>query len=328
MIHLDLFGKKSSRYEFLKGLLFDRLDHVDLDVSFREHQDIHKFLESNVLSIPAIRINNQPIMDCREGENLNEFTNDVMKEVLNAKTNHANEILVPIYFSEASINAVAVAVELANLYESQIRLLHVYHPKAVEVNNPILEMDKITSQLDEKLDTICMKCRKSYPNQEFVHEVVVGFAEECILTKSELPSTQFVVMGSQGENSKLKKWIGSVSLSVCQKASCPVFLVPDGFKRPLHNYLFCSKDIKYDDYSLKLVQKLAHKNDGVVETITVNRTEGPISDLIFEEAGNHNSDVIALTKRKRSFWSQLREPSATAEISSQLQNCVLLVLHL
>lgn len=328
MIHLDLFGKKSSRYEFLKCFLLDQLHHLDLDVSFREHQEIQKFLEFNVLSIPAIRINNKPIMECRENDDIKEFTQVVIKEVLTAESNMTDEILVPIDFSDTSINAIHVAVDLAQKYHSVVRLTHIYHPRADEFLHSGKNEAQWVEELTHRLNNLRNLWQSKFPDVSFHAEVIAGFAAEYIADKSQQSHIHSIVMGTQGRNTILRKWIGSVSLSVCQNASCPVYLIPPDFQRELQRFLFCTADLQQDEYSLKMVEKLAAKNMGDVKRLTIDSTKTSVADAILLHTENHATDVIAVTKRKRSFWSELTQPSTTAELGRKLRDCILLVLHL
>ena len=140
-----------------------------------------------------------------------------------------NHILVPVDFSEQSLIALAQSYNLARLTKSEITLIYVIdddessplsfflkskkqHKKALEKNikEKLSEVAKDASQKSSiKIDTM----------------ISYGKIYEEINTAAKKLKCSFIVMGTNGTQGGLRRFIGSNALRVIREAPCPVITI-------------------------------------------------------------------------------------------------------
>lgn len=143
-----------------------------------------------------------------------------------------SSILVPIDFSEHSVNAVRLAVELARSFGSQITLLHVGvvpHVYSTElglagVAGPMWsEMSQnVAREQRHRLEKLAAE---EIP-QPLVHGLVVreGFPPEEILSQVEQGGHDLVIMGTHGRTGFGRVLLGSVTERVLRDCAVPVMV--------------------------------------------------------------------------------------------------------
>lgn len=136
-------------------------------------------------------------------------------------------ILVPVDFSEQSINAVEYAAEMALYSNSKLILIHVY-----DNTPPILDMPFATSMpviengIKEELSRIVQMIERSYgPNLMLKSIVRLGYVIEEILEAAKQNDVEMIVMGMQGTNYLTERLFGSVATSLIRRSSRPVLVV-------------------------------------------------------------------------------------------------------
>jgi nucleotide-binding universal stress UspA family protein len=354
MLQLALYGKPSSRYEYLKLQLSQKLDEYNVDVSLKEVNDVEVFMKENVLSIPAVRLNGDNLFECRNDEDINSFTAKVVEAILKKEAERESVILVPVDFSEPSKNALDFAAKLATRTGSRVKLFHVFHPRPVEVNGTIWINPEAADAYCQKLEKIAEPLKEAYPKVSFDHQVMEGFPVESITETSSLPEIKYVVMGTTGENSALKKWMGSVSHQVAKKCDCPIFVIPPEVQCDIKSILFASDDPVLDVHGLRIVLRMAETLNADVKVVHVKKPgdeekEGWLSELnklfpgedlevtstqhedvvmgLLEAAGEESCQLISLATKKRTFWDNLLHKSTTEGVLDRLTKQALLVIH-
>lgn len=273
------------------------------------------------------------------------------------------KIIVPTDFSEVGVNAFRFAQELAKRENSQILLLHVYHP-SFDVDNPYLSVD--FGQFEKvKRETLLQFAKKYTTSVETTvaiedttiqTELRVGFAAEEIVKASA--EADLVIMGTTGRGDALEKVFGKVSIHVAQNASCPVLLVPpnqtfSGF----HNLLFASSDRPEDENLLRKIFSFSSFDIKTLHFVHVDeqKTEKyEVLDIDFEHitrpyvpdielklarigctqiwsgidqyAEDHAVDLIIMGTIRRGFLKKLFHQSQTKGMILHTQK-PLLVLH-
>lgn len=358
MIHLDIYGKPNSRYEHLKYMLFNKLNDYNIDVSFKEYNEVKKFIEQNVRSIPAIRLNDQTIFECKDGADINDFAENVVNEIVAREQQIQGSILVPLDFSKGSASAIRLAADLAKGRGLKVKLLHVYHPRPVEVGGSLWLDPNAVPKFCSQLEMVADQYRKEFADVEFAHEVIEGFAAEAIIDLSKEASNKYIIMNSNAQEDMIKKWLGSVSRSVAKEAACPMFVVPPSFDGKVENILIATADVREDVHGLKIVDRIGQALDAKTHVVHVSTPKAaltvplgsPLDDSEFEELGGRfswheevnedivegilhvgqevDADVIVLANRKRDFWDNLVHRSATQGVMNRLHDKAVLVIHL
>ncbi|CAN5700940.1 hypothetical protein BH10BAC2_BH10BAC2_15110 [soil metagenome] len=132
------------------------------------------------------------------------------------------KILVPIDFSDNSMNALETATAIAKRHNASIKLLYVndndnrFYPY-LHSNN---RHDAVKT-----LETLA-RCVRDNGNLECSFSFFSGSVTSCILQDIAEESIDVVVMGKNGNAGKRELYAGSYTYDVAKKALCPVLIVP------------------------------------------------------------------------------------------------------
>lgn len=173
-------------------------------------------------------------------------------------------ILVPIDFSKASLNAAKYAVSFAEALSANLHLLNVV-PAPVVIDDSILASVLITQAelsennhrlMKEEVDSLSKKA-----NVEIKSIVAEGLPSDVITEVAKELKAELIIMGMKGKG-KSNSVFGSTATAVIRKAGFPVLVIPEnGDYQPIRNITFASDfdpDVESDSYDLliKLAQKL------------------------------------------------------------------------
>ncbi len=156
-------------------------------------------------------------------------------------------ILLPTDFSKNAQHAAAFAVSLSELFEAHLVLVHAYAPP-VSTTPFVLPlpqqglMEEAFLEAQEALQSFKTALETAYPHkpwQQLETKMLFGNASDNILALAQNLQADCIVMGTVSHPSLLCKVFGSTTLSVVQKAECPVWVVPQkaeihGLKRVLY----------------------------------------------------------------------------------------------
>ncbi len=136
-----------------------------------------------------------------------------------------NKILVPIDFSEQSLIALEQSFNIAREYHAEITLLHVIEEGGAlakffskEQNEDIKK--KVQKDLDKLAGTVEKKAKL------VVNTLVAkGSIYEKVAEVAELINATMIVMGTNGDDGKRKRFIGSNALRVARESTIPVITI-------------------------------------------------------------------------------------------------------
>jgi nucleotide-binding universal stress UspA family protein len=147
-------------------------------------------------------------------------------------------ILVPVDFSETSLEALNYALDLARRFQAQVSVLHVVEPVVTTIPGhlyaPAVDTGAILDQqiglarehlagLERKLNRRGKKVRSA---------LVVGTPYLEIVERAKKTKADLVVMATHGRTGLSHLFIGSVAEKVVRSAPCPVLtLRPSGRAR-------------------------------------------------------------------------------------------------
>jgi nucleotide-binding universal stress UspA family protein len=132
-------------------------------------------------------------------------------------------VVVPVDFSEESLAAVDVAVQLA-VSPAGVHVVHVLPELSP------LEPGELWETIDNKSRTEhaekALRERLSEPRHaELVLEILFGDAGHCIATRAEELRADLIVLPSHGRTGLAHLLIGSVAERVVRLAHCPVLVL-------------------------------------------------------------------------------------------------------
>ncbi|WP_016777624.1 universal stress protein [Anaerophaga thermohalophila] len=137
-------------------------------------------------------------------------------------------ILVPIDFSENSVFALQVAVELSNQLHSALRIIHVqtgqkYAPEFLG-DNP---ESRLMGQAGQWLEHLIERFSGDYRvyNGEFDYKIREGNVVREINNQARYDDASLIVVGTHGVSGVEDKWLGSNAYRLVSHAPCPVLTI-------------------------------------------------------------------------------------------------------
>ncbi len=159
-------------------------------------------------------------------------------------------IVVPIDFSEASLNAYLYATKIAPVLRAKVELVHINE-------SPFPELEESdTSAENAELKKHLLTFSRVYPQQidrntlvkiDIEVTILSGSATEILLDYSKKTTTGLIIMGATGSHAAVNRLIGDVTLSISQEASCPVMLVPEHAKTRVFERILYASDYESVD---------------------------------------------------------------------------------
>jgi nucleotide-binding universal stress UspA family protein len=144
-------------------------------------------------------------------------------------------ILVPIDFSDCSLDALEYGALVAQRSKACIRILHVLEPVSygLDFTLPhVAKRDHDRTAITKRLSDLTAALTSAGLVSDFV--VAGGLPADSILNAALAPDVSLIVMGTHGRRGLSHALFGSVAEFVLRKASCPVLTVRSPKFRPGH----------------------------------------------------------------------------------------------
>lgn len=268
-----------------------------------------------------------------------------------------SNFLVPIDFSSCSENALVYAMQLAHRIGANILVLNVPPSDVSDMGNPVSASVIVEEQLGSSRIHLAKTVKKA---TEIVGETLdeipsiqthieMGRVENTICDVAARNQVDYIMMGTQGENSTLDKYLGSVSSNVLKTAPCPVMVIPD--KTVFEKNLVVGYATDFSDAhpfeiwkAMKLFQpfkpniKCVHFNEkhddnaGKVQELELYFAETapglnielyslPVKDKV-KDMNNfieeHTINMLVMYKPKRSFFESVFHESYTQKMARHI----------
>ena len=178
-----------------------------------------------------------------------------------ADKEQSKKILIPVDFSDYSIQACEIGFNYAKEINAEVIIMHVFFApsfsSSISLGDPFFMNDSFTyptapvSDMKEKEpDGILKKTKeelkkfansiqekiksKEWPDIPFSTKLREGLPEEEILSYSKKHHLTLIIMGTRGKNQKDVDLIGSVTAEVIERIKVPIFAIPE--KTPFRNF--------------------------------------------------------------------------------------------
>ncbi len=260
-------------------------------------------------------------------------------------------ILVPIDFSSASLNAAKYAVSLAQPFNATVTLLNVVMPPILKDDSllafvMVTQAEIVTSHNELMLQEIDKLSQlQSIKITGLVKE---GNPVDTIMEIAEKGNADLVVMGRKGKGDS-QSMFGSTITSIIKKGIIPVFAIPENAKYEFIDTITLATDFnpntEREDYSLLF--SIAKKYDSFVRILnvqknlsTMNEDEfiGKIKSARTFEYVKHsietipyktviqgiahfleenNSEILVMLSRRHSFFERIIRKTHTNEMTYQ-----------
>ena len=262
-----------------------------------------------------------------------------------------NRILVPVDFSQTSLNALYYAVHLFQPEPYEITVLHVFssNPTMMALRN----IDQMVLEDSQRsLDKLMAKVHQKFPNARLKPKILKDHAVTAIASLGDSGDYDYIVMGTKGASGLKEVFLGSVAGGVISKTEAPVIVVPDGHSfEPLNEIVIALSEspesgrevedplrkiaemhhskIKAlhigDEKPLELEKALADITDlrpTVDYTFGTGDTHKDMNDYLIE----NESRMLCLIRGKKDFFSRLFKESVTLKETFD-SPVPLLILH-
>lgn len=134
------------------------------------------------------------------------------------------KILVPVDLSEASLNALETAAEIAKRKSASLHILHVFDDSLelyAAKEGPALASANSKNILTALVNSI----HRSHGISPQIH-FEKGVVPQLILKKARTEQFDLIVLGTHGESGYRNRHIGSTAYIVIKHSDCPVLLIP------------------------------------------------------------------------------------------------------
>jgi len=139
-------------------------------------------------------------------------------------------IVVPVDFSPCSVNALRVAVQLAQQVNARIHLVHaIYLPVPPASTTMRAFVEPIVAGIGEEMEAKWTSLEGTVSGLAalgYDHQVFRAHPTDAVYTAIKTRKADLVVMGSRGTHTGLEKMLGGVSADVIRMGEAPVLVVP------------------------------------------------------------------------------------------------------
>lgn len=135
-----------------------------------------------------------------------------------------NKILVCIDFHEQSLIALHQCYDLARFIKAEIVLLYVIESNDLFSGFFAPSIEKVKTEVEARLQQLIIHVSEE-SGLTFSYYIEEGKTYEKIVLKAKGINARFIVMGKNGTNKGIKKYLGSNSTHVISESSCPVISV-------------------------------------------------------------------------------------------------------
>lgn len=249
-------------------ILRTRLEAEGIECYLKNINLIHSSISGGV----KVRVNSKDLEKAlRIVEKVSETFRDEYQDEMESPGQSLQRILVPIDFSDYSVNACRYAIGLAEKLTAEIKLMHVYYNPVInsmpltdtyyyQVNMDEIireieiraknNMDEFYKDLKEKIE------RENIQGVKIDYALMSGIASEEIIAECENYNPDLVIIGMKGLGERENDLIGSVTAKIIEDTKVPVLVIPeDSLYQGIAtiNILYATN---FDDSDYKALKKL------------------------------------------------------------------------
>ncbi len=250
-------------------ILRTRLESEGIKCYLKNINLIHSVVSGGV----KVRVNSRDLEKAlRIVEKVNEQYRDEYQDEIEPERS-VQRILVPIDFSDYSVNACRYAIGLAEKLNAEIKLMHVYYNPVVN-SMPLTDTYYYQVNMDEIIREI--ELRAKHNMEEFYADLkekiekdnikgvkldyylVRGFASEEIIAKSEEYKPDVIIIGTRGQGERENDLIGSVTAKIIEDTKVPVLVIPEDSLYEGIATINIMYATNFDDSDYKALKKLIY----------------------------------------------------------------------
>lgn len=250
----------------------------------------------------------------------------------------SHSIIVPVDFSNYSLNATIVAFQQAHYHGASIKLLHAYIDPYVAGNmqlsdsltyeladsdarrqieqNAIEQMAKFSDKLKEMIKY------GELPPVKFSTKVVEGVPEDAIIEYAKINPPYLVIMGTRGAAVKRSQMIGSVTAEVLDKCQFSVLAIPEPVKctvdTKIENIIFFSNLEQQDLLAMDTMARIFDRSTATVTVVHLPQRRRP-----FERSNRDSIDnIVAYCNAQFPEFKFIASPIKPEDLTADLSSIV------
>lgn len=200
-------------------------------------------------------------------------------------------ILCPVDFSEASLNALEFAASIGSHEKGAITLLNIFTESDF---NKILKTEHIEEKYEDllqlaesKLTTIAkeiMHISAKDGLQACHYKVIPGDIVDMVTSVAEEEQSDLIVIGTTGHSAYEKKYIGGNAENIIRHAHRPVLCVPETHSFHGVNRIVYATDYQEEDkLAIQQIASLAIAMDAEVKIVHVSHHNHTVDKAIYED---------------------------------------------
>jgi len=355
---IKLYGQQTSSFEYIKMMLNRFAKKANLDLQIEEIKSTEVLIQENITSVPAIRLNNNEVLYYHSNENINEFIKNAYKKIFTPENfSSIKNFLVPIDFSETSLNAADYALNLAKDINAVVTLLHCYVPHVSDA--PIPEATDTMDRQKDLFDSIVEVFESEHKVKDLNAPIIntkfeIGFPGEIIINEAHKMNAT-VIMGNTGTGNIAKKLFGSVSTKVISDSKQPTLIIPPDITYEGFNEIaYAMDDLRIDSKVVEDVIELVHTSYARINLVHVDKENNfnndfelsklykvnypkslieiqhvqneSVSEGLNNFVAENEIDLLIMTHKKRSVLESIFKASESKKVATTSTTPVL-ILH-
>lgn len=188
-------------------------------------------------------------------------------------------IILPTDFSDNAYNAIRYALNLFKKDDCTFYLLHTYTPAIYQADYILHSPGQIglgdiyQESSQTQLDQLQSKIEGEFknPKHRFMTISAFNILVDEVLETIENEKADLVVMGTQGATGAKEIFLGTHTVHVIKKATCPVIAVPSGFdyEKPKEILFPTDYEVDYQEEQLKELMEIANTHMSSIEVMHV-----------------------------------------------------------
>ncbi|NND32488.1 MAG: universal stress protein [Saprospiraceae bacterium] len=258
--------------------------------------------------------------------------------------------LVPVDFSDASLNALHYSIHLFGATDHELTILHTYKPSTRAFH--MISIDKLLEDDARKeMDALIRRIKSEYSDVSIHTKIINSEAVSTISSLGNSGEYDFIVMGTKGASGLKEVFLGSVAGGVISSTSAPVLVIPSDYQyKPLERISFAISDHPIPGEVVKPLRELAVMSNCKINvlhvaeekkpqiekflepiadlnpSITYITSSGSINEHLVEYLNNDGTQLLCLIRSKKGFFTRLFSKSVTLKQTFN-SPVPLLILH-
>lgn len=217
-------------------------------------------------------------------------------------------ILFPTDFSAMSVMAYKQCLQIANQYNAEVHVLHVYRsdltlpmpePKAVSL------MDQRKRHLRQKLAKFAHLAADKI-NQVLVFDLDIkthlmsGLAEDEIAHFAKHKNIDLIIMPTKGEHNLIEVLFGSVTTATIGKATCPMLVLPENQTIGTIKNIAYATDLSIDNLERTTIPlQMAEEHDANLHYVNIVEEYPRAPQPVYEQTEKYAYHVVRESKVER-----------------------------